>query len=65
MSTKAFFTSLDLTKEGSENFVKAITNYDSSKNNITPIESPFLDKKKSRELSKIIHKKFSIIIGEK
>ena len=43
MSPRAFFTSLGRYKK----FIKAITNYDSSKNVITPIKNANVSKEKT------------------
>lgn len=65
MSTRAFYKSFKFSSEGTKNFIKAVANYDSNKNVITPIKNANASEEKTKELVLKLNKRFSNIIGEK
>ena len=59
MSTRAFYETFDLNEEGTKNFIKAVTNYDSSKNVITPIKNANASEEQTKKLVRKIRERFS------
>lgn len=65
MSTRAFYKNFEFSSEGTKKFIKAILDYDSNKNFITPIKNADADKEKTKKLAFKLNERFGNVTGTK